>query len=256
MPHLAGKRWSNRIRGDLLTIWKYIQAIVLMTRFRIGYNKHGAWQEMKMVGDALRRLYNKVDIQFDRQAITRQLRFSREIGGTGRPVTARVAFQSVQPIARQLDRQARLKSIVSQQGLNQDGASAHWEFFFDLSQRRTKLVCEWVLTWDEVRDAYGPATNENIAIPFPPPDSPLHQMVKEGKLLHRQLIGLWKQECRRTSYLPNKFRNTDEVSAEFSRQGLDLVKVEFSLSTGLSPEGHLSWIANSRRQQFFVAFGI
>jgi hypothetical protein len=206
------------------------------------------------VSDTLRRLYNAVDILFDHMAITQELRSTHDAGDPGKPTTTGQAFQRVRPIVRQLDRQARLKSIVSQQGLNQDGASAHWEFFFDLPQRRAHLVCEWILFWEETKDAYGPARITIFANPFPPPDSHLRQMVREGKLLHRQLIGLWKQECKRGTYLPEKFRNTDAVAVDLSRQGLDLTQHKFSLSTGQSPDGCLSWIAQTRRRQYYVKF--
>jgi hypothetical protein len=81
-------------------------------------------------------------------------------------------------------------------------------------------------------------------------------MAKEGKVLHRQLVGLWKEETRRVSYLPDNFRDTDIVAADLSKQGLDLTQVEFSLSTGRSPEGHPSWIAQTRRRQYFTELSI
>lgn len=164
------------------------------------------------------------------------------------------AYKSIQPIAQKLDRQAHLRSISSQEGLDKDGASSHWEFFFDLPQRRARLICDWFLPWNEATDNFGPATIEVVVNPFPPLDSPLRQLVKEGKLLHRQLIGLWKQECRRSSYLPSRFRDTDTVVAEFRQQGLDVTQVEFSLHTGQSPEGRPSWIAQTRRDRYYAAF--
>jgi hypothetical protein len=87
-------------------------------------------------------------------------------------------------IVRQVDRQARFKSIISQQGVSPDGSSAHWEFFFDLPQRLAHLVSEWKLSWDESKDAFGPDRISILANPFPPLNSPLNQMVKVGKLLH------------------------------------------------------------------------
>jgi hypothetical protein len=212
---------------------------------------HKSKEEMR---EPLRKIYNAVDILFDRQAITEELRSTHEVRGANQPTTAGQAFQLIRPFVRQVDRQARLKSIISQQGLNPDGSSTHWEFFFDLPQRRAHLVSEWILSWDELIDAYGPAKITIFANPFPPPGSPLRQLVKEGKLLHQQLIGLWKQECKRVTYLPEKFRNTDAVTEDLSRQGLDLTLIEFALSTGHSPDGRLSWIAQTRSKKYFVPF--
>src|SRR5512144_932564 len=100
------------------------------------------------MSDTFRRVYNKVDLLFDTRAISQELRYSRDGGGSRLPQTALQAFKTIQLVADELDRQARLKMIVSQQGINTDGTSSHWEFFYDLTQRRAKLNCDWVLPWD------------------------------------------------------------------------------------------------------------
>lgn len=174
------------------------------------------------MSDTMRRLYNAVDVLFDTRAISRETRYARSDGESNLPKTALQAFKSVQPFAFNLDRQARLKMIVSQQGVRADGTSTHWEFFFDLIQRRAQLVCEWLLSWEKTKDDYGPASIEIVVKPFPAAGSPIRQAVKEGKLLHRQMIRMWKQECRRRPDLPGKFRDTDIVIADFLRQGLDI----------------------------------
>jgi hypothetical protein len=79
-------------------------------------------------------------------------------------------------------------------------------------------------------------------------------MVKEGKLLHRQMAGMWKQECRRRPNLPHEFRDTDVILAEFIEQGLDVSQTEFSLTTGQSPEDRLCWVAQTRRENYYAAF--
>lgn len=205
------------------------------------------------MSDSLRRLYNAIDSLFDRGALARDLRFSRAAGGSREPVTARAAFDSVRPAVRQLDRDARLKMIVSQNGIGPGGASPHWEFFFDLPQRRAQLVCEWRLPWDEAADGYGPAQIEIVAKPFPPENSPIRQLVKDGKLLHRQMIGMWQQELKRRPNLPQKFRDTDAVLADLRRQGLEPDQADFSLSTGLSPDGRLNWVAQTKNAAYYSA---
>lgn len=206
------------------------------------------------MSDSLRRIYNAVDLLFDTRAISQESRYSRVSGESRFPKTALQAFNSIFPIALDLDRQARLKMIVSQQGVNVDGASAHWEFFFDLRQRRAQLVCEWRLLWDEDADDYGSAGIEVAVKPFPPVNSPIRRAVREGKLLHKQTIGMWDQECKRRPDLPNKFRDTKMVVTDFLQQGLDITQVEFSLSTGQSPQGQLSWIAQTRDTAYYCAF--
>jgi hypothetical protein len=205
------------------------------------------------MSDTLRRIYNAVDLIFDRGAISKELHFSRNEGESRNPKTALQAFKSIQPFVLELDRQARLKMIVSQQGVNVNGTSLHWEFFFDLVQRRAQLVCDWVLPWDEAMDDYGTVSIEFVVKPFPTENSPIRQMVRDGKLLHQQMIGMWKQEYRRRPNLPDKFRDTDAALADFVQQGLNINKAEFSLSTGQSPEGRLCWIAQTKRDSYFAA---
>lgn len=200
-----------------------------------------------------RRLYNALDCFFDRQAISQEIRFSQDAGDEKQPKTARQALEVVLPAAKKFDRQARLKLIVSQQGIDSNGTSAHWEFFFDLVSHRAKLVGEWVLTWDNKADNYGPSRLEVTVRPFPPADSPIRQLVREGHLLHRQLAGMWRQAQERLPDVPRRFRDTNVVLADFSQQGLDLTLAEFSLCTGQTPEGRLCWMAQTRYDTYYAA---
>ena len=206
------------------------------------------------MSDSLRRIYNSIDRLFDVWAITQELRYSRDGGESRAPKTALQAFQFVQPVILELDRQFQLKMITSQQGLTANGTSAHWEFFFNLFRRRAETVCEWVLSWNEAMDDYGPAKIEITANPFPAVNSPIRTAVREGKLLHQQMIGMWRQECKRRPTLPTQFRDTETVLADFVRQGLDLTQAEFSLYTGQSPEGKLCWIARTRNAAYYSSF--
>jgi hypothetical protein len=206
------------------------------------------------MSDTLRRLYNKIDIFFDRRAISTGIRLSRSIDTVNRPETAARAFEYIKPMAREFDRKACLKSILSQQGIDENGASSCWEYFFDLPTRRAQLLCEWSLPWNELTDDYGAAKIEFIIKPFPPVNSPIRQLVREGKLLHRQMIGLWEQEYRRRPDLPFKFRDTGAILADFLQQGLDVSQIEFSLRTGQSPQGSQCWIAQTRKTTYYTAF--
>ena len=206
------------------------------------------------MSDALRRAYNAVDILFDARAIRQELHFSHELEEVRHPRSAYQAFRSIRPFVNKLDRRARLKMIVSQSGVDADGASAHWEFFFDLVQRRAHLICDWALSWDETKDTFGPAIVEITVRPFPSVDSPIRQLVASGKLLHRQMVGLWRQEYERSPALPKRFRDTDVLLADLKQQGLNVSQTEFSVRTGLSPEGRICWIAQTRKDIYYSAF--
>jgi hypothetical protein len=206
------------------------------------------------MSNSLRRIYNSIDSLFDRRAISQELRISKDDTESTYPKTAMQAFEKVQTFAYELDRQARLKWIVSQQGVNSNGESSHWEFSFDLTERRAHLVCDWLLLFNETIDKYLPAKIELTLKPFPPADSPLRQMVKDGQLLHRQLIGMWKQEIKRTPDLPHKFRDTSLIVEELSQQGLDIAQTEFSLSTGQDSSGKLCWLAQTRQKKYYDKF--
>lgn len=206
------------------------------------------------MSDLFRRIYNAIDMRLDRKTIQEERRLTYAGVGTRHPVTACQALKHILPAVRVLDRQARLKSIVSQSGISIGGLSPHWEFFFDLPQRRARISAHWSLPWEADLDHYGPAGISLFVKPFPPANSYLRQLVKEGKLLHQQLTGLWQQECQKTDYLPDKFRDSDSAAAEFSQQGLDLTQVEFTLCTGQSPGGRPAWIAQTRRKQYYTGF--
>ena len=203
------------------------------------------------MSDAFRRIYNAVDRFFYPRAILREDRYSRDGGDSRLPKTAGQALSVIKPLVYEMDRQARLKMIVSQNGVNAEGASAHWEFFFNLTQRSAKVAAEWALSWDEAKDDYGPARIEIVIRPFPPAGSPVRQAVKDGELLHRQMISMWRQECSRSPDLPGRFRDTEEAIRDFLHQGLDIAQVEFSLGTGLSTGGNLAWIAKTRDASYY-----
>jgi len=204
--------------------------------------------------DNFRKFYNSVDRFFDRRAISEKIQLSREIPGDENPKTAGRTFAAILPMVREFDRQAQLKLIVSQQGVDAHGTGSHWEFFFDLPDRRAQLVCDWKLLQDEKTDSYLQPRIEIVVNPFPPVDSPVRGMVRDGQLLQRQLIGMWQQEVKRTPALSHRFRDSDLAIADFSKQGLDPTQSEFSLRTGRSAEGHPGWIAQTGDRSYFAAF--
>ncbi len=201
----------------------------------------------------LRRIYNFIDALIDRNALLEKLQFSKEDSRAASPQTAKQALEKVLPFIYELDKTSNLKMIVSQQGVNANGESAHWELFFDLTQKRAQLVCDWKLVWDETVNNYTSAKIDFKIMPFPPLNSPVRQMVKEGKLLHQQLIGMWKQEINRRPNLSKTFRDTNHAIQEFAQQGLDVSQTEFSLST--QPVGGKTyWAAQTRNKTYYAEF--
>ncbi|MBN2469321.1 MAG: hypothetical protein JXN59_01255, partial [Anaerolineae bacterium] len=132
------------------------------------------------MSDQARRWFNAIAAVFDRRAIKREQHLSRQEDGSRTPITARQAYERILPEARRFDRRARLTLIVSQQGLDGSGASAHWEFCFDLPHRQATMNAEWILPWDEAADDYGAARIDITLRPFPAEDSLLRQMVQQG----------------------------------------------------------------------------
>ena len=199
--------------------------------------------------ETLRRLYNAVDRLFDHGALKQEVQTSRDLIES-HPVTARNAFEVVWQAARQLDHNPHLKLIVGHE-VNPDGTARRWEFFFDLPTRRAKLACDWSLTWDASKDGFGRGRLIITAQPFPPAESIYYQIVRDGKLLHRQLIGLWNQELRRSPKLPLRFKDSSDVMAEFLQQGLDPAEAEFSFGTVQRSTGRPGWMARTRDNHTF-----
>lgn len=202
----------------------------------------------------LRAAYNAIDRFFDFRAIAQEVHSTQIAGDDKQPKTAGQTLQVILPFVKQFGGGTLLKMIVSQPGLDSQGASPHWEFFFDLVSRKAKLVCEWQLTWNNRMDAYN-LPSINIAVhPFPPPNSMIRKMVRDGQLLYRQQVGLWRQETRREPDLPLRFRGTDAVVADLIKGGLDITATEFSLSAGQSPAGRLVWLAQAHRKTYYADF--
>ncbi len=203
----------------------------------------------------LRRLYNIVDRFLDRHSLAETIQRSRSGGEKYNPITASEALSLCVPLVREIERGACLKLIVSPDGsIQRDGRSARWEFFFDLPQRRAKILCVWHLLWNEEKDDFGEAQIDITVNPFPPPNSPPRQMVKEGKLLYRQLIGMWRKEQNRRDILPDSFRDSDEVIVEFARKGLDLSEKEITLRAEWVANELPRWYADSRDVSLHCSF--
>lgn len=205
--------------------------------------------------ESLRRLFNRLEQTFDRRSLKEVVRISRQTGQGAAPVTAREAFRTCLKEARTLDRGAKLRLIAAPKiATGGDGTSRTWDLHFHLPRRRAQLACRWELPFDEAADDFGPARLEATATPFPAPGTPLVTLVDQGKMLYRQLNGLWLQERRRGRDLPHRFRDSDEVVAEFKAQGLNALDEEFTLGTRAEDARSAVWTAATRVTTWETSF--
>lgn len=205
--------------------------------------------------ERMRRIFNRLDRALDRRSLKEVVRISRETGEGATPVTARVAFRTCQKAARSIDRGARLRLIAAPQIATGDGGTSRtWDFHFHLPRRRAEFACRWELPFDEEADDFGPARLDATATPFPAPGGLWETMVDQGKLLYRQQNGLWRQERSRRRDLPHRFRDSDEVVAEFEAQGLDPLSEEFTLGTRSEGAAPPVWTAATRNTTWETPF--
>jgi len=205
--------------------------------------------------DGLRCFYNSVEAFFDRHSLLEEVYLSRTIESQNKPVTARKAFLPCLSIAREFDRGAQLKLIVCpNDNIEQNGTSRQWEFFYDLPKLHAKMNCVWLLTWNEDADSFDTIDIEVVTRPFPPHDSPLRKLVKEGKILYRQLIGMWDAEYKRMANLPHHFRDSDDVMREFTQKGLNLTETKVTLIAEGNKGKQPIWKADTGETPFSTRF--
>ena len=205
--------------------------------------------------DAMRRVLNGFDRALDRRSLKEVVRISRATGEGAEPVTARVAFDACLKVARTFDRGARLR-LIAAPGIatGGDGKSREWNVHFHLPRRRAELACRWHLPFDEADDDFAPARLDATATPFPAPGGLILTLVDQGKMLYRQLNGLWLMERRRARDLPHRFRDSDEVVAELAGRGLDATDTEFTFATGWADGGAPVWTAATRDRTYETSF--
>lgn len=198
------------------------------------------------MSDAVRRVLNTVDRMFDRACLREPRDIYHPVPDVTAPCTARTAFDHVLEQARRIDHKAALKLISAPDGLSPDGAAQCWEFFFDLPGRRAKLAAAFRLPMNDDGDFDLPAEIAGTAAPFPDPDGVYARMVSDGKLLYRQLGGLWRQEMKRGPALPHGFRDSDEAARDLAARSAGIFDTEFGFSTGIGDDGKTCWVAQTR----------
>ena len=202
--------------------------------------------------DVLRRIYNKIDAVFDRGALEKEHRFTRSALTTHGSLTLGAVYALCQNIAGEFDDKPRLTLAAAPEGTDRNGAGRRWELFFYLPKRRAVLECAWIMPENEEEEA----RIEVTARPFPPEDSSLRTMVAQGKLLRRQLIGMWQAELHKHPELPRHFHNSDRALIKFVQQGLDPAAEEFSLTAKYVDGRQANWVLKTREKTYQIPFGL
>lgn len=199
--------------------------------------------------NGLRRIFNSVDKLFHSKVLQEEVRFTRSGLTTSGALTMGAVYALCQNIAEEFEWRPSLTMIAAPEGTDRMGMAHRWEFFFNLTKKRAKLECTWTMKEDGAE-----AQIEVCARPFPPADSPLHQQVAQGQLLLRQVIGLWKQECRNQPPLPKHFNNSDTALIKFVQQGFDPATDEFSLTAKTTEADGACWILQTRDKMLQIPY--
>lgn len=200
--------------------------------------------------NALRRLYNSIDGLFGRGGLKEEQRFTRSALTTSGQLTLGAVYALCQNIAQEFEARPRLTMVAAPEGTDRFGAARRWELFFHLPKQRALLECVWVITEKDEEEA----RIDVVARPFPPADSPLRKMVEQGKLLRRQLTGMWREELNKHPALPQHFYNSDAALNKFVQQGLDPATEEFSLTAKYTDGGEACWVLQTHDKTYQAPF--
>ena len=148
------------------------------------------------------------------------------------PLSARQAWELVQPVLRNLDPAPRLTLLTSGLDLNSAGLSFTWEFGFEL-----------------------PATGQYALLGIVPSgEGP--SIDTDALVLEQRLQPLRRMPAVARPVLPTDFTDSPEAVAEFTRQGIDFVsgRSEMSLSARVLPSGEAVWVTEDWHAERTVPF--
>lgn len=132
------------------------------------------------------------------------------------PLTAHEAWAVVQPLAHALDPGARLTLLTSDLNLNASGQAWEWEFGFHLPRRRAAALL-----------SLGPEAGAD------PEDAPLELVERVRPAAEGP-----------RAVLPDRFRDSPEVVAEFTARGVDYEsgRTDMKLEARVGPDGRAEWV--------------
>jgi hypothetical protein len=146
-------------------------------------------------------------------------------------MTAHDAWAHVAPGATALDPQARLTFITSGLDMNHEGRSRTWEFIFFLPRRNATVMLSLE----------------------PDPDSP--DVDTAQSILTQRIRPASAIDGRRPPF-PDRFRDSPEVVAEFSADGVDFVAgpTDMKIEGRVLPSGFAVWVTYYWDREYVTSF--
>ncbi len=157
----------------------------------------------------------------------------RKIRDEPGPMTAHESWAIVKPVVTQLDAGARLTLITSGLDMSQAGRSFSWEYLFLLPSIRARALMS-VSPLEDANDI---------------DNAPIY--------LVQRLNSAGKSDLEYRAVLPEHFRDSPEVVAEFSAVGVDFVAgpSDMKLESRLLVSGEAVWVTYYWNEERMTRFG-
>ena len=155
----------------------------------------------------------------------------RAVPGLAGSITAHQAWAVIAPVAKALDPRARLTLITSGLDMNHKGCSRIWEFIFFLPKRDATLM---------------------LSVEPDPENSDID---KAQCILTQRIHPASSLDAQRPVF-PDHFRDSPEVVAEFSANGVDFVAgpSDMKLEGRVLPSGDTVWITYYWDREYSTSF--
>jgi hypothetical protein len=148
----------------------------------------------------LRPLQDRILVEEERRMQNSSIKSSitqRKVRDQPGPLTAHQAWEIMLPVAKELDSQAQLTFITSGLDMSREGRSFTWEFLFILPKPGVRVLLS-------VEPSSGAEDIDNAPV-----------------MLVQRLNPVSAAEVSRAAKLPESFRDSPEVVAEFAAAGVD-----------------------------------
>lgn len=146
------------------------------------------------------------------------------------PLTFLEAWEIARPAALEFDDKPQLILITSGTDIRSNGRSFSWEFLFHLPKRRARLMVSLF-----------PSEKAEL-----PEDAPI--------VLFQRVTPC--SESERFRPLPETFRDSPEVVAELSAQGVDFISgpTDMKIESRMLPNGQVRWICYYWNNEYAAEF--
>ncbi len=155
----------------------------------------------------------------------------RAVPGLAGSMTAHQAWAVIAPVAKALDPGARLTLITSGLDMSHKGCSRTWEFIFFLPKQNARLM---------------------LSVEPDPEESDVDQA---QSILTQRIHPASSLDAQRPVF-PDHFRDSPEVVAEFSANGVDFVAgpTDMKLEGRVLPSGDALWVTYYWDQEYSTPF--